>query len=139
MPYIVAQDMVDAFGQEEIVALTNLDNPSATTINNVVLQQAIDDACAIIDSYLRSRYTTPIVPTPAALVRIACDITRGQLDQNNPRDEVIRRWEMALTFLKDIAKGLASLPAIDQGSIVDSSPGFVGSLPVFTLETLEDF
>jgi phage gp36-like protein len=139
MAYIIAQDMIDAFGEEEVVALTNLDNPSATTINNVVLQQAIDDACATIDAYLQSRYTTPIVPTPAALVRIACDITRGELDQNNPRDEVIRRWEMAIAFLKDIAKGVASIPLPEPAATSDGLPGYVSNPPVFTMQSLEGF
>ncbi len=132
--------MVQAFGMEEVIALTNLDDPDATTINSDILTKAIEDASASADGYLQTRYSTPLNPVPPYLKRICCDITRGLLDQNNPREEVVRRWDLALAFLKDVSKGLASLP-VPNGGVDDEGgiPEYVSSLPVFTLDSLRDF
>ena len=143
MAYITLEDMVKAFGFEEIVALTNIDDPDAVEINVDILNVAIDDASASIDAYLQGRYTVPVVPTPSFLKRIACDFARGLLDQNSPREEVVRRWEQAIAMLKDIAKGTASLPIPNGGATGGdpqySLPDFISAPPVFTRENLEGF
>ncbi len=144
MAYITTEDMVKAFGMEEIVALTNIDNPDATEINTDILNVAIDDASASADAYLLGRYTPPIIPTPSFLKRLVCDFARGLLDQNNPRAEVVRRWDASIAMLKDIAKGTASLPIPDNsggasGDVQYSLPDFISAPPVFTSESLEGF
>ena len=143
MAYITLEDMVKAFGFEEIVALTNIDDPDATEINTDILNVAIDDASASADAYLLGRYTPPIIPTPSFLKRLICDFARGLLDQNNPREEVVRRWDAAIAMLKDIAKGTASLPIPNGGATGGdpqySLPDFISAPPVFTRENLEGF
>ena len=145
MAYITTGDMVKAFGKEEIVALTNIDDPDAVEINVDILNVAIDDASASIDAYLQGRYTVPVVPTPSVIKRMACDFARGLLDQNNPREEVIRRWEQAIAMLKDLAKGTASLPILDNSGVATggdpqySLPDFISAPPVFTRDSLEGF
>ena len=143
MAYITLEDMVKAFGFEEIVALTNIDDPDATEINTDILNVAIDDASASADAYLLGRYTPPIIPTPSFLKRLICDFARGLLDQNNPREEVVRRWDAAIAMLKDIAKGTASLQIPNGGATGGdpqySLPDFISAPPVFTRENLEGF
>ena len=143
MAYITLEDMVKAFGFEEIFALTNIDDPDATEINTDILNVAIDDASASADAYLLGRYTPPIIPTPSFLKRLICDFARGLLDQNNPREEVVRRWDAAIAMLKDIAKGTASLPIPNGGATGGdpqySLPDFISAPPVFTRENLEGF
>lgn len=140
MAYINTQDMVKAFGTEEMIALTNLDDPNATEINETVLQKAIDDASFSVDGYLAVRYSVPITPTPPVLIRITCDFARGILDQNNPREEVVRRWDMALAYLKDLARGLAVLP-IPQAETPPQtdSPQYHNPGRVFTRDSLSGY
>lgn len=140
MAYITSSDMIAAFGEEEMIALSNLDNSSATVINGAVIQKAIDDACASVDGYLAVRYSVPIIPTPPVLTRITCDFARGILDQNNPREEVIRRWDMAVAYLKDLARGLAVLPMpqVEAPQATDS-PQYRSPGRVFTRDTLSAY
>lgn len=139
MSYITTNDMIAAFGSEEIVAVTNLDDPSRVEINEAILERAIADAQSQVDAYLRSRYVTPIDPTPDVLKRITCDLTRGILDQNNPREEVVRRWEAAIAFLKDVARGLANLPGEGAAKADVGEPEMVSARATFTLDSLRDY
>jgi len=46
--FCTPQCLVDCFGTEEIICLTDRENPKTCEINNVVAQNAIDKACAFI-------------------------------------------------------------------------------------------
>lgn len=140
MAYITLADMIAAFGEEEMIALSNLDNSNAITVNSSVIQKAIDDACASVDGYLAVRYSVPIIPTPPALQRITCDFARGILDQNNPREEVIRRWDMAVAYLKDLARGLAVLPMPQAEALPQTdSPQYRSPGRTFTYDSLSSY
>ena len=56
MSYATPQDLINRYPNRDLVQLTNED-PTITTINTTVLQQALDDASAEIDGYLGGRFT----------------------------------------------------------------------------------
>ena len=142
MTYATQQDMIDSFGNSEIVELTNLENPAAVAINSVPLDQALGDASSLINGYLASNYVLPLPdPYPTILTGICCDIVRYKLDKNRQREDVRQRYEDAISFLKDVAKGLVSLgvatadqPAVDVGGVAYKSPG-----RVFTTDNFRGF
>jgi len=125
MTYAVSADLVARFGQQEMVQLTDLTNYPASTIDAARVATAIDDACALIDSYVGQVYQLPLAgcakpPTlpggsvdyvaPPALTRIACDLARYYLhDDLAPENEVYRRYKEALRELEAIAAGKAQL------------------------------
>ena len=109
MTYAVQQDMVDRFAQTELVQLTNPDNPAATTINATVLGQALADADAAIDGYLQGRYTLPLAVVPKVIVRYACDIARYFLYDDRATEQVEKRYNDAIKFLEQVAKGAITL------------------------------
>ena len=81
--YIDAQGLVDRFGKEELIQLT--DRVNALRIDTVVINRAILDACAEIDSYLSGAgYVVPVVVVPSVLVRIAGNIVRYRLYDDTP-------------------------------------------------------
>ncbi len=114
MAYATVTDMIATFSEREMLAVSNVDYPTATTINEDVVNRAIADSDAEIDSYLGVRYAVPLTTTiPARITSICCDLARHRLDRNRPREEVVQRRDRALFFLKDIAAGRATLPELD--------------------------
>lgn len=113
MPYATQDDMTARFGEREMIELTDRDNTAGEIVPDV-LTPALDDAVAEIDSYLQSRYALPLSHVPAALIRIACDIARFRLYDDEAPEAVSERYQSAVKFLKSIATGQLSLgPSAD--------------------------
>ena len=73
MSYATPQDIINRYPNRDLVQLTNED-PTVTTINTTVLQQALDDASAEIDGYFDGRFVLPLTDVPEILNRLACDV-----------------------------------------------------------------
>lgn len=121
MAYNTQQDMVNRFSEAEMIELT--DDAGDGVINATVLAQAIDDATAEIDGYLAGRYSLPLAFTPQILVLYACDITRYRLYDDAVTDQVTKRYEDAISFLKLAAQGKVSFGPNTDGD----TPGPAGS------------
>lgn len=90
------------------------------------IQAATADAAALIDGYLRSRYTLPLDPVPLPLRRIAGDVVRYYLMDDRASEEVRERYAAQLKVLADIRDGRVTLGADDP------APAQVGSPAVST-------
>lgn len=102
--YAGQTDMVTRFGDVELVQLTNRVR-TATAIDSVVLERALEDADAEINASLQPRYSLPLASTPRLLVNIACDIARYRLYEDRATDHVRRRYDDAVSMLNRIRKG----------------------------------
>ncbi len=109
MPYVTQQQLVDRFGDEELIQLTDRANTGA--IDTVVLNQAIADAGAEIDGYIGGRYQLPLTTVPPILALYAGDIVRYRLYDDAARDEVRKRYEDAIRFLRLVGEGKLRLGA----------------------------
>lgn len=113
MSYCTQQNLIDRFGAAEIIQLTDrpdrADPLNAGSIDVSVLNQAIADADAEINAHLTS-YPLPLSVVPANLVRIACDIARYYLYEDQMTDTVRQRYENALQYLQAVAAGKIPLP-----------------------------
>lgn len=107
MTYATQQDMIDRFGEEALIELT--DKANLGVIDATVMASALEDADAEINTYLEGRYTLPLASASPILTRFACDIARYQLFDTRASEQVIQRYKDAITFLKSIANGTASL------------------------------
>jgi phage gp36-like protein len=105
--YCTQQDMIDRFGEEELIQLTDRDGLGV--INTTVLNQAISDAAAEIDGYLATRYQLPLLETHPALPRLASDIARYLLYDDAAPEKVEDRHDKAIAYLRDVAKGNVTL------------------------------
>lgn len=108
--YCTQSDMEQRFGNDELVSLTDRDG-SAGQIVESVLSQAIADASATIDGYLGGRYTLPLSSVPQNLTRLACDIARYYLfdDQLGDEHQASKRYTNAISYLKDVGSGRLQL------------------------------
>lgn len=118
MAYCTIADMLSRFGESELVQLTN---PGGTVVDEAVLGQVILDAAAEIEAYLGGRYALPLNPVPKVLVRIACNLARYYLYDNESNEAVEKGREDAVGFLKSVAKGDIRLGiASDGGTAVQT-------------------
>lgn len=139
MPYATQADLVERFGETEIIQLSDRDRTGA--IDSAVVTAKLADADAEIDAYLATRYTLPLASVPTVLKRVACDVARYHLFDDRVTDDVRRRYEDALKFLQAVAKGTVSIGVDPIGQAPASSdlPDHCAPDPVFDRQTLGDF
>lgn len=125
MSYATVQDMIDRFGELELVQLTDTVNIPPSAVNTVRVEVKLGDAQAFVDGYVGQVYRLPLrgcakpasVPggaleyvPPPALTRLSCDLARYYLhDDLAPENEVYRRFKAAVKELEAIAAGAAQL------------------------------
>ena len=110
MAYCDSTALLERFGKAELAQLTD---PSATTAVPQQLIDACDEASSFIDSYIATMYTVPLSPVPTIVRRWACDIARKFLwkDRAGADNVVTLNFNATLASLRDVAKGLATLPS----------------------------
>jgi phage gp36-like protein len=126
MSYCTQQNLIDRFGEEELIQLTDRTIP-ATAVDATVVAAAIGDADDTINGYLAGRYELPLASTPPVLVRNACDLARYFLFGNQVPETVEKRKNDVIRFLEQLAKGTITLGVDGSGNEVASS-----SLPEFS-------
>jgi|688.fasta_scaffold1146515_1 phage gp36-like protein len=119
--YATAAEFKEEIGTEETVQLTNLDNPSATTVNTTRLEKTLSAATGEINSYLATRYSIPVSPIPHILKTYCIDIAWYRLAQNNAPEQFATRYNNAIARLKDIEKGQMLL-VDDLGVVIAQRP-----------------
>lgn len=116
MAYCTNQDLIDRFGEGEILQLT--DKQNLGVIDDTVLAQAVDDAAAEIDGYLAK--FLPLTDVPKVLVRINAVIARYILYDDQATDQVEKQYEAALRVLTKIAESDLSLGQDSGGNLVEA-------------------
>lgn len=90
---------------------------------------AIEDACAEIDGYLAKRYSVPFKKPPAVLGKFAKDmaaynlVSRTGIDESEREKTYLTRYNAAVKFLLEVAKGTISL-GMDEGGKPEAADGF---------------
>lgn len=123
MPYAVKQDMIDAFGEREVIALTDRNDIGA--VDDDVLTRALNDADAEINPYLQQRLQLPLANVPRIIVTYACDIARYRLTSAEAveTEKITNRYKDAIKFLSAFAAGKVSLGVDDSGQPPAPTPG----------------
>lgn len=107
MTYASQQNMIDRFGADELIQLT--DRSNLGVIDATVLGQALADANTEIDSYLAGVCSLPLATIPPRLIKIASDIARYELYGARATDQVRARYTDAIAYLKLLMAGTVSL------------------------------
>ncbi len=140
MIYATQQNMIDRFGQEELIQRTDRDQLGV--IDTVVLTQALNDAAALIDGYLRAAYTLPLATVPAELVLVCCNLARFYLYDDGAIEVVQKRRDEAISWLKDVSAKRVSLGADSGGNPAPAASGgvsIVAAARVFDAVSLKDY
>lgn len=125
MPYVIAADIIERYGQEFYDALADPDMDGNPDVART--ERAVEDASSLIDGYLGTRYELPLAVVPQVVKRICIDIAAYHLcpDASAMTDIIEKRYEAAIKICKDISAGRASLgEAEPKGGALD--PGTIG-------------
>lgn len=120
MAYVTEQQLIERFGERELIQLTDRDGSAAAIVSSV-LDGAIADASSEADAYVGTRYDLPLSIVPDSLVRVVSDIVRYRLYDEAATDQVRKRYEDAIKFLVGIAKGTISVGTLPPGEELASS------------------
>lgn len=106
--YTNENDILGEIQLKELIRLTD-DAPTTGAVNQTILNQVIANASGEIDSYVGSRYSVPLVPTPPSVEAMAIVITCYRLyrrrevpDEKNKYKE---QYDDAIKTLKTIKAG----------------------------------
>lgn len=141
MTYASQQDMVDRFGEREVIALTDRDNNGA--IDAAALAAGLLSADTEINAYLAGRYALPLSNALPIVRDFACDIARYRLSSAEvvETEEVRNRYRDAIKFFDKVANGLISL-GVDIANQPVAAIGSVKSVTtnrIFNANTLSDY
>jgi phage gp36-like protein len=117
--YSTKQDLIDRFGEDELIGLT--DRSNAGVIDGTILDQAIADSGAEMNGYIGSRYSLPLVTVPTTLKPLSCDIARYKLYDEQASEQVTKRYDAAIKFLFSVSKGEISLGVDSLGAKATST------------------
>jgi len=138
MSYATQSDMVERFGELDLIQLTDRADPPAGVIDAGVVQTALDDASSEIDGYLSGRYTLPLSPVPTVLVGFCCDIARYKLNPSVDKDHpASQRYRDAVVFLGNLSRGVVSLGVAGLETNKHGRAVIVAPSRRFTRETLQ--
>jgi len=159
MTYATAANLLERFSAEEIAQRADRSIPRLVTAQMLataaaggdmsgftaeeqaasaavlaLVQGALADAASEIDGYVASRYRVPLDPSPAIIRRLACDLARHNLYDDQVTEVIQKRRDAAVATLRDIAGGKISLgdpaSAPPSGGLVEySGPAKVFSRP----------
>lgn len=116
MIYATSAQVIERHGADAVLLLTDRDNDG--TADPGVLDRALADASAEIDTYVAAKYDLPLSETPEVLTRLAVDIAvyRLAVTAGKRIEEYRVRYEDAVALLKRIADGKASLGLASPGA-----------------------
>jgi phage gp36-like protein len=134
MSYASIDDLIARFGEDELIQSTGtrLSN-NARVLDEEKVTRALNDADALINTYLQKRYVIPVVPVPDLLIAIASNLARYYLrtrsENSGKISETVKdRFDEAMRQLCELRDGkilLTDVPtnANESGSRVLTNKG----------------
>lgn len=144
MNYCTLEDIRGHVPEARLVEITDDTHPNATgSVNEVVVDKAIAESSNVIDAYIGKRFKLPLPGIPSVLRTICIDLSIYNLYERvtelNVSDGMQLRYKNAVSLLKDIADGKASIGDVPE-EVDISENGFkmssTTSQPIFSLDSM---
>lgn len=119
-------DFIMAYGLKEAIQLTNIDDASATSVNVAKMRMAIEDANALIDSYIEQSGKAGRVLITSNRRRTALIIARYYLDTVRRREDIYKDYVECLKQL-DAERQMTAIRAGHGDSAIDTKRGIMRS------------
>ena len=122
MAYSIQSDILEQMEEDVLIQLT--DDDDAGVVDDDKVTRAIADADAEIDSYCGTKYDIPFSTVPVMIRKISVDIAIYNLyaRRRGAPDDRKERYDDAISFMKDVSKGIASLGGDGPSADDDSGP-----------------
>lgn len=124
--YATLQDLIDRGFEPELIALTGAEDG---TINEKIVTEALIDASEHMDSYIAAKHALPLSTVPGSLKGVCCDIARYFLYKEGVPEELEKKYDKRIAYLRDISKGAVILENSETGQTPQQSDDvvFMGS------------
>lgn len=136
--YCSQADIEDLLSAAVLIQLT--DDEGLRVVHAGRVEKAISDADAEINAYCGQRYPLPFSPVPDILRKLSVDIAVFNLHGRRKQtpDDVKERYKNAITFLRAVSTGTATLGAEDpHGSPAPTEkPSISGPDRIFSRQSL---
>ena len=109
MAYAALETLIKQYGLDAVLLVADRDQDG--DIDADVVEKALADATAEIDTYVGAKHRLPLPSVPPVLERLCCDIAlyRMSAEGGNATEEKRKRYEDAVSLLNRIADGRVSL------------------------------
>ena len=140
MPYCTKDDLLKKRSQDELIQLTD-DEGTGFIVDSIIMKN-ISEADGEIDSYCKKKYNLPFNPVPEIINKLSVDIAIYNLysrRQDLTNEVVIKRYDDAIKFLKDIARGLVEISAESPPAAASGQVGeFTANERIFKRDKMND-
>jgi phage gp36-like protein len=112
MAYATTLDMIDRFGETEILRLSATGELLPVAIVPATVNRALDDATAMVESYLGKRYQTPLLAPTDDIKRAVCILARYDLATGGNKEPTTQMKDdraATIKWLEGIAAGVVIL------------------------------
>ena len=125
--YATKADIERIYGVELLTIISDLDENGR--VDDLAVTAALETATSEIDSYVGGRYVVPLDPIPTYIRQCCVDIAVYRLAHSEaPRTAEMRlRYEDAMRYLRDVAKGTVAIQGADDLPAGDGNGSDVGS------------
>ena len=107
---ITPQLMKDVAAGASLVSYTP-DEQARAAEALAIVERALQDADDTINGYISARYTLPLQVVPGVLNRVACELARYFLFDDQVTEVIKERYTASVKWLAEVAKGTVSLGA----------------------------
>lgn len=141
MTYVTQQQLVNRFGAQLLLQLTDRAVPPAGQIDTAIVADAVRDAGAVIDGYLAGRYQLPLGDVPDLVGDLALSIAIYKLHPYAPDAKIQGDYDGAVRTLRDIATGVIrlSIAGVEPTGSQASGVQFIDRARSLTPENLRGF
>lgn len=141
MTYTTLDQLTDRYGEGMLVSLTDRGEVATGAVDLDTVNQAIADADAMIDGYLKGRYQLPLAEAPAQVSALSRAITIWNLHIYDAPEKIAADFKDAVRQLKEISQGVITL---DVAGVEPKTSGSQGVLTTdrerpFTGQSLKGF
>lgn len=123
-PHGTPEGFARAFSQQELDALSLLDDPTSDQVNYARITENLQIATGVINSYMPPNYQQLASVDGKVLEHICYEIARWFLDKNMQRESVKDRYEAALKLLEKLAKDAQDGTLGNTGGVSGGSNAF---------------
>lgn len=132
--YATQAELTDYVGLSELISISDRDRSGEVDV--AAIESALADASSTVDSYIAP--WLPLASVPLVLRRHTMAIATYSLANNAQTDDQRRRYEDAVQWLRDVAKGIISLgiPPATEAPSTASVPTYHTATRVMTRTTM---
>ncbi len=137
MAYSKAEDVLDMIKPDMLRSLIGdncrLEGEELREAAMPYAQTAVDDADSEIDGYLAKRYRVPLSKVPKMITKLSKDIavynlaSRRGIDESEREKNILNRYNAAILYLTNVAKGIVELDGQTSGGTGEALPDAQGN------------